>query len=110
MQTELQTDHPDLNISILSINLKGAEAGVDVFTEEHALPMVQDTELSAIWLNWGELCTIEEHDAESKHWRDLFILNKQNQVLKVYNLTLNNLGTPENYEELKQKFIQAASE
>ena len=110
MQTELQTEYPELGISILSINLKGAEAGVSVFTEEHGLPMVQDSELNGVWLNWGERCTIADHDAESKHWRDLFILNKRNQVIEVYNLTLNNLSTPENYAELKQKFILAASE
>ena len=110
MQAELQAEHPELEIHILSINLIGAEAGVEVFTESHGLPMVNDSETDAIWAQWSDFCTIEDHDSIGKHWRDLYIVNKSNQVKEVYNLTLHNLGTPENYAELKQKFIDAATE
>jgi hypothetical protein len=110
MQAELQADHPEKEISILSLNLIGAEAGVELFTEIHGLPMVNDSEDDLLWAQWSEHCTIEDHDSLGKHWRDLYILNKSNQVVEVYNLTMHNLSDPVNYEELKQKFLTAASE
>ena len=116
MQTELNTDHPELNIALLSINKIGAESGTVQAAESGNLPMVNDSETEMIWANWGliangapdtlEYCT--ENDCGQ--WRDLFILDKQNQPIAIYNLTLHNLAEEENYTELKQLLIDAASE
>ena len=98
MQNEISSEYPDLPIKILSINQIGAENGIDSFNETHALPMVNDNTGDDIWVEWGS------------QWRDFYILNKQNELLEVYNLTQNNLNDPLNYDALKQKLILAAQE
>ena len=98
MQNEISIEYPELPIKILSINQIGAESGVDSFNETHALPMVNDSATDEIWVQW------------ESQWRDFYILNTQNELLEVYNLTQNNLNDPINYQELKQKLILAAQE
>ena len=86
------------------------------------LPFVNDLEW-AIWGSWGEFCTIEEassdtgssqpalaHIEPSDHWRDLYILNADNEILAIYNLTSHNLSVPGNYNEIKDLLIAAARE
>ena len=52
MQNEITSEYPDLAINILSINQIGAENGVEVFNETHALPMVNDNATDEIWVQW----------------------------------------------------------
>ena len=98
MQNEISSEYPELPIKILSINQIGAENGINSFNETHALPMVNDSTTDEIWIQW------------ESQWRDFYILNKQNELLEVYNLTEHNLNDPLNYQELKQKLILAAQE
>ena len=98
MQNEISSEYPELPIKILSINQIGAENGIESFNETHALPMVNDNTNDEIWVQW------------ESQWRDFYILNKQNELLEVYNLTQHNLNDPLNYQELKQKLILAAQE
>ena len=58
--------------------------------------MVGDSTELLIWEQWGG------------DWRDVFILNKQNEIMEIYNLTEHNLNDPNNYTELKEKLIAAA--
>ena len=86
------------------------------------LPFVNDFEW-AIWGSWGEFCTIEEADPDTgssgtvpahvepaDHWRDLYILNADSEILAIYNLTSHNLSVPGNYNEIKDMLIAAARE
>ena len=73
MQNEISSEYPELPIKILSINQIGAENGVASFNESHALPMVNDNANDEIWVQW------------ESQWRDFYILNKQNELLEVYN-------------------------
>ena len=98
MQNELRQERPELEIIILSINQIGAENGISSSTEAHALPMVHDNETDTIWLSW------------EGQWRDFYLLNRNNELVEVYNLTQNNLNDETNYNELKQKLIEAAQE
>ena len=138
LQTELDTDYPDLSIEILAINrtdvalnealaeqyqLPLDELWTSFFGPESpsqsSLPFVNDLEW-AIWGSWGEYCTIEgenpdtasettlAHISPSDHWRDLYILSADNELLAVYNLTTYNLSQPENYNEIKSLLIEAA--
>ena len=50
----------------------------------------------SIWEQW------------ESQWRDFYILNKENELIEIYNLTEHNLNDPQNYQELKQKLIDAA--
>ena len=145
MQQELQSEHPDLDITILAINMigVGGTAHENIVALDPGLPIVNDmciegnpTECSdqidndsdqlidnadSIWADWGNVasnapdttsyCT-ENIDGpfECGGWRDVFILNPQNQPIAVYNLTLNNLSEASNYAELKQLFVEAAQQ
>ena len=68
----------------------------ELIAESGTLPIVQDSADLDIWATWGGI------------WRDVAILDTQNQFIEFYNLTQNNLSTVENYNELKQKLIDAA--
>jgi hypothetical protein len=121
MHAELQTEYPNLNIPILAINMIGTEPGVEDVALISNLPIVQDDASLTIWDNWGGI------------WRDVKILNAQNEVIHTFNLTQHNLapgngfctdsvsmtqssceGLGEtwfgNYEYLKQLFVDAATQ
>lgn len=80
MQNELTVEHPGLSISILGINQIGAEAGLPDVAALSNLPVVEDDETTQIWTNWGA------------NWRDVIILDRQNQPIATYNLTVHNLA------------------
>ena len=96
MQAELQESHPELNISLLSINKIAAESGVASFNTTHNLPMVQDETALGILSDWGAV------------WRDVYILNENNELVLVYNLTQYSLSDSNNYNTLMQHFIDTA--
>ena len=121
MQTELDAEYPNLDIDILSINMIGAESGTGIAATMGSLPIVNDDNNTQVWANWGGA------------WRDLYILDRYNQVVTVYNLTLNNLSPgngfcsdninntqtsceaigetwTENYDYLKELFISLATQ
>lgn len=57
--------------------------------------MVQDNSEDLIWENWqGE-------------WRDVMILDKDNQIVGQYNLTEHNLSDASNYAALKDLLLEA---
>ena len=97
MQDELKQSHPELDITLLSINKIAAEAGIQHFTESHNLPMVQDDATLQVWNSW------------QGSWRDVYILNENNELVMVYNLTQNNLGNSSNYNALMSHFIDIAT-
>ncbi len=96
MQAEL--DELGLGIKLLSINKADAESGVSAFTESHALPMVQDTSELGVWDAWGAV------------WRDVYIVDEDNVHIATYNLTSHSLATEENFEALKNMFIETATD
>lgn len=97
MQTELDSTHPNLEIEIFAINMIGTGAGTAYFSPSLDLPMVQDSSSLEIWDDWGAL------------WRDVFILNENNELVLTYNLTQNNLSNSSNYNTLMQYFVDTAS-
>jgi hypothetical protein len=60
--------------------------------------MVEDTSSDAIWSQWNAV------------WRDVIILDGDNQIVDVYNLTSFDLSNPTNYDTLRQLFIDAAND
>ena len=81
---------------MFAINQIGAETGTTSFDATHALPMVNDNPTENIWQKW------------ESQWRDFYILNRNNELLEIYNLTEHNLNDPNNYQELKLKIRIAA--
>lgn len=85
-----------LNIEILGVNQIGDSASNPFITLGRNLPWLQDTPEQNVWNRWQIV------------YRDVRILDSQNQVHAVYNLTANDLGRPENRAALKKLFLEAA--
>ena len=102
MQDELDADHGDLNIEILGINGLNNHLGNGLATATVDVPWLQDVDSDNDGQSdvWGNLLAYD--------WRDVVILDSENEVVSVYNLTQNGLEDSENYEELKNIFISAA--
>ena len=96
MQADLEQTHPHLDIKLFGINMIGTGSGTASFTTSHTLPMVQDDSTLAIWNDWGA------------QWRDVYVLNENNELVLVYNLTQYSLADTTNYNTLKQHLIDTA--
>ena len=97
MQEDLDLNYPHLDIDILSVNKIGSivptswDASLD-------LPVVQNDANLDIWTAWGGA------------WRDVVILDGDNDIYAIFNLTQNNLNVPSNYDALLQLFVDAATQ
>ncbi len=96
MQAELHNERPDLDISILNVNGEGLESGLESLFEDTTLPVVQDDATAQVWVNWEAT------------WRDVYVLDGDNEVYAVFNLTSYGLDDSANYEALKALFVEAA--
>ncbi len=100
MQTDLDTNHPQLGIDILGVNMAGREIGNLVTTAGRDIPWLQDLDVdqngeSDVWESWGIIL------------RDVIILDAKNEKVGRFNLTVNDLSVPANYDALKQMLIDA---
>ena len=96
MEADLAKKHPELGISLLAIDAVGHEGGFPDLAKVGDLPCVQDTVKDDVWGSWGA------------EWRDVYVLNAENEVTAVYNLTKNSLSEPANYATLEALLIDAA--
>ncbi len=94
MQNEL--DAAGLNVDILGINDIGLEDGNGLITMGRDLPWLQAVPEEDVWESWGIA------------YRDVVIVDENNEVLAIYNLTEHNLGDATNYAELYALFESAA--
>ena len=97
MQKELDAEGLAVPVQILGINAVGAESGNDVMCDGRDLPWLQDTAGEQVWQSWNVT------------YRDVVILNPQNERVAVYNLTTHDLATPANYDTLKSMLRDLAS-
>lgn len=107
MQNELRSEYPDMPIQIVGINEYGHESGNPLMTAGRTAPVLQDVDAnnngsSDVW-----------HDIWDITFRDVKILNKQNEVVGTVNLTPPagyDLGEEINYDALKQIITDVAHE
>lgn len=97
MQQEV-ADSGGLEIRILGVNEAGQESGNAVIVNGRTIPWLQDTPAENVWSDWDVT------------YRDVIILDADNEVVAVYNLTENDLTQPANYEVLKNMLLDAAGE
>ena len=97
MEAELAKEHPELSVAILAIDEVGHEDGMPDVAKTADLPCLQDTAKDDVWGSWGA------------EWRDVYVLNAENEVTAVYNLTLFSLSDPENYATLEALFVDAGN-
>ncbi|MFO0554149.1 MAG: hypothetical protein U0271_37560 [Polyangiaceae bacterium] len=94
MQDELT--QAGLDVAILGVNAAGLESGNANFCAGRDLPWLQETVAEPLWTDWAVT------------WRDVILLDANNQVITTYNLTQHNLADPANYAALYQLFATAA--
>src|SRR5262245_15552794 len=97
MQAELNSVSTNRPIRILGINAVGQESENDLMVAGRVLPWLQDTKSQDVWTKWKVT------------WRDVIILDGDNKVAAIYNLTDHNLQTVANYDSLKALLIKVAN-
>lgn len=85
-----------LPIQILGVNGVGYESGNASITSGRELPWLQDVSTQNVWVSWAVV------------YRDVQILDENNQLAGVYNLTEHDLSQPASYEALKNMLIELA--
>ena len=105
MQNELRTEYPDLPIQIVGINAYGQEVGNPGMTADRTAPLLQDVDANN---NGSSDVSLELLNVT---YRDVKILNKQNEEVGTVNLTPPrgyDLGEQINYDALKQIITDVA--
>jgi hypothetical protein len=80
MQKELSAEHPAHAIQILGVNAVDLESGNEGMCQGRTLPWLQDTHDQQVWESWQVT------------WRDVVILDRENRLVAVYNLTEHDLA------------------
>lgn len=89
-------DEPSLALHLAAINLAGLEDYTDDMGANGDLPILQDTVTDDVWGAWGAV------------WRDVIVLDPDNERSAVYNLTTYDLAVEANRDALKQLLRDAA--
>ncbi|HUG71040.1 MAG TPA: dockerin type I domain-containing protein [Pirellulaceae bacterium] len=104
LQAELRATYPVLDIQIVGINEFGQDpVGFnDQMTTGRTLPWLQDVDTNANQVSdvWSEMWDVT--------YRDVIIINGENETVDVYNLTTNDLGVAANYATMRTKLIDEA--
>jgi hypothetical protein len=85
-----------VNVEILGVNWNASAADNDLITSLTRLPWLQDTLTNSVWDLWQVT------------YRDVRILDSQNHLFAVYNLTQHDLASAANRATLRQLFLDAA--
>lgn len=107
MQSELRAEFPDAPLQVIGVNEYGHESGDPQITEGSQTPFLQDVDtdgngVSDVWYDVLEIT-----------YRDVKILNQQNEVIGTVNLTTPggyDLREVANYEALKEIMADVALE
>ena len=76
--------------------MAGYESAVGLMAEGGDLPLLQDTVEVDATGQWQAV------------WRDVIVLDANNEVVTVFNLTQNNLADADNYATLRTILVDAA--
>ena len=94
MQREL--DAADVAVSIYGLNEIGREGANASITTGRDLPWLQDEADEDVWTVWNAT------------WRDVYLLDANNDFIERFSLTDFDLDDPENYDSLKADLIELA--
>jgi len=96
MQHDIDTVATTLPVHILGVNQAGQEADNGLVCQGRTLPWLQDTPAMNVWQSWHVT------------WRDVIVLDRDNKIVRVYNLTANDLSDSTRYRELRGILLGAA--
>ena len=97
MQTEISAQVTPRPLRILGVNAVGEDADNALVCAGRTLPWLQDTAVANVWGLWDVT------------YRDVVILDAENRVHAVYNLTQHDLANAANYQALKSLLLAAAA-
>lgn len=80
------------------MNDAGFESANETICEGRDLPWLQNTPEADVWNVW------------SVTYRDVWVLDADNVPVGIFNVTNNSLQDQDNYDTLKQMFLDAAGE
>ena len=86
MQTEL--NNLNIKANIIGINDQNKSSGNEGMVEGRDLPWLQDLETTNVWSEW------------QISYRDIIILNTDNEYESLINVTIDNLTTEDGYNKL----------
>lgn len=95
MQDELTT--AGLDVTLFGINGQGFESGNAAVCAGRDIGWLQETSAEPAWQTWGVT------------YRDVIILDDENRVFAIYNVTQHDLQNPTNFVELRGLFEAAAN-
>lgn len=93
MQKEIDAMGLPVALQIHGINETGHERSNDAACLGKDLPWLQEVPEQPVWSDWKVT------------YRDVVIIDEENRVLAIYNLTEHNLDTPADYEALKTMLV-----
>lgn len=98
MQAELDTIATAMPIRILGLNETGQESGNSAIVVDNTIPWLQDTAAQDVWSDWDVT------------YRDVIVLDDENKVAGVFNLTDHDLSNPAEYNALKAMLVGVANQ
>jgi len=96
MQKQIDAAGWPVPVRILGVNAAGEEDGNAYACNGRDIPWLQDTSAENAWGRWAVT------------WRDVVILDEQNEPIGVYNLTAHSLADSTSYAELMGILRRAA--
>src|SRR5262245_17633791 len=96
MQRDVDTVATTQPIRLFGVNKIGEDADNGVICQGRTLPWLQDTPAFDVWDSWHVT------------WRDVIVLDAENRIVRIYNLTTNDLSDPARYAELRGILLEAA--
>jgi len=96
MQDDFSERYPSLEVQLIAVNEIGHSSGIDTAVEGRSLPLLQDDSTQRVWENWAVT------------YRDVIVLDGENKVSGILNLTDNSLGDAEHYATLEGLLLDAA--
>jgi hypothetical protein len=82
------------------VNQNGSESDYNApgaFCDGRDTPFLEEGPDDGVWASWGVT------------YRDVYVLDENNEVVAIYNLTQHSLATVENYDALKAILLEAAN-
>jgi len=96
MQDDFAERYPSVEVQLIAVNEQGHSSGIEKAVEENTLPLLQDDNTQNVWENWAVT------------YRDVIVLNGENKITGVLNLTENSLAEEEHYATLEGLLLEAA--
>jgi|SRR5262245_20978436 len=96
MQGDIDTVATARPVRIFGVNQSGQERDNALACQGRSLPWLQDSPSVNVWQSWHVT------------WRDVIVLDSDNKIIRIYNLTDNDLSISAKYAELRGILVTAA--